>query len=653
MSDYVTGFQTASGIKKYDYNSLANLPESGSDATNTVISPNADYAEVGEWVDGNPDRENRLGYFIAIAEVGDNTIKIRKATSTDDIRGVSVYNPAFSGNASRDKYGEDGELLPQYNYIGLMGIVNIIDEGRCTVGGRCISNDDGIAVPSPNNMGYAVLERVDNRHVLIAIEPGADMIQRVKTDIVDIDEQLKRLNPSTEGLRYAARPPYEDDAGCYGVNIGASVEGDVIIASEYEGLPVAYIGNNAFSNRSSITSITIPNTVTSIGTYAFSNCTGLTSVVIPESMIEIKSGAFSGCSSLKSIIIPKGIYHIRDRVFSDCTNLTDVYYAGTKSQFDGIVSKSFNDPLFNATIHYNYISDFVTLSDKLGDPESLETESKEVVGAINELNEKVNEGGGSGGGSPENAVLSFTVSTDIPTTMSAIITAIQDGGGDISRYNYVQLTGYLTRLLLMQFQHYGGNTYKVNCNDVENGYKIYSASTDNVCSVTSKRISEFLEEGKPSATMPQIRFANFQKVELWDEETETLSTRYRFTVENLGGGTLQVGDKLQICCRRKYPNGKKKLRRMADIEITENDLNQRFLKIEVDPEDESVEKWLFRNDRNQSSVTTLSAMYFRLKRVTKYSDSDGKECNAIFSNVEQVWKTYILPCNGGWELNIK
>lgn len=156
-----------------------------------------------------------------------------------------------------------------------------------------------------------------------------------------------------------------------------------------------------------------------------------------------------------------------------------------------------------------------------------------------------------------------------------------------------------------------------------------------------------------SLQMPQIRFANFQKVELWDEETETLSTRYRFTVENLGGGTLQVGDKLQICCRRKYPNGKKKLRRMADIEITENDLNQRFLKIEVDPEDESVEKWLFRNDRNQSSVTTLSAMYFRLKRVTKYSDSDGKECNAIFSNVEQVWKTYILPCNGGWELNIK
>ena len=192
MSDnYVTGFYTKDGVKKYDYRALANLPESGTDITNTVISPNADYAEVGEWADGNPNGENRLGYFVSIAEVGDNTIKIRKATSEDDVRGVSVYNPAFSGNASKDKYGADGELLPQYNYIGVMGIVKIIDNGRCSVNGRCMPSDDGTAIPSTNNMGYAVLERVDERHVLIAVEPGADMIQRVKADIKAIEEQIE------------------------------------------------------------------------------------------------------------------------------------------------------------------------------------------------------------------------------------------------------------------------------------------------------------------------------------------------------------------------------------------------------------------------------------------------------------------------------
>lgn len=183
MADYITRIRTEDGDKQIDYNALANLPASVTDVTNTVISPNADYAEVGEWADGNPDDEDRLGYFIAVAEVGDNTIKIRKATSADDVRGVTVYNPAFSGNASADKYGADGELLKQYNYVGVMGIVKIIDNGLCAPQGRCMPGDDGTAVPSTNNMGYAVLERVDDTHVLIAVEPGADMIQRIKTDM--------------------------------------------------------------------------------------------------------------------------------------------------------------------------------------------------------------------------------------------------------------------------------------------------------------------------------------------------------------------------------------------------------------------------------------------------------------------------------------
>ncbi len=187
MADYITRIRTADGDKQIDYNALANLPNL-TDATNTVISPNADYAEVGEWADGNPDNEDRLCYFVAIAEVGDNTIKIRKATSNDDVRGVTVYNPAFSGNASKDKYGEDGDILPRYDYVGIMGIVKIIDNGTCAVNGRCMPADDGTAIPSSNNMGYAVLERVDDTHVLIAVEPGADMIQRVKTDVQKMQE---------------------------------------------------------------------------------------------------------------------------------------------------------------------------------------------------------------------------------------------------------------------------------------------------------------------------------------------------------------------------------------------------------------------------------------------------------------------------------
>lgn len=155
------------------------------DGTGTIISPNADYAEVGEWADGNPDGENRLGYFVAIDTTGDK-LMMRKATSADDVRGVTVVNPAFSGNATKEKYSAPGTLLPQYDYVGLMGIIPVIDNGTCEVHGRCMPADDGTAIPSSNNMGYSVLERVDDTHVLIAVEPGADMVQRIKTDIDEI-----------------------------------------------------------------------------------------------------------------------------------------------------------------------------------------------------------------------------------------------------------------------------------------------------------------------------------------------------------------------------------------------------------------------------------------------------------------------------------
>lgn len=137
--------------------------------------------------------------------------------------------------------------------------------------------------------------------------------------------------------------------------------------------------------------------------------------------------------------------------------------------------------------------------------------------------------------------------------------------------------------------------------------------------------------------LPRIRFANYILMDNGDG-----SATYRFTVENLGGGTLQVGDKLQICCRRKYGGGKRKLRKMAEVEITTDDLTNRFLKIEVTTYEDDVWngdwKWLFRNDHAKASQSQ-SAIYFRLKRVTAY-DGNGNECNAIFSNVETVWKTY-------------
>ena len=62
----------------------------------------------------------------------------------------------------------------------------------------------------------------------------------------------------------------------------------------------------AFFRCSGLTSITIPNSVTSIGDHAFVDCSGLTSVAIPNSVTSIGYRAFEGCDGLQSIIIPPG-----------------------------------------------------------------------------------------------------------------------------------------------------------------------------------------------------------------------------------------------------------------------------------------------------------------------------------------------------------
>ena len=89
---------------------------------------------------------------------------------------------------------------------------------------------------------------------------------------------------------------------------------------------VTSIKNYAFYNCSSLTSITIPNSVTSIDEYTFWNCSSLTSITIPNSVTSIGNYAFSGCSSLTSITIGNSVTSISEYAFSGCSSLTSVVW---------------------------------------------------------------------------------------------------------------------------------------------------------------------------------------------------------------------------------------------------------------------------------------------------------------------------------------
>ena len=82
---------------------------------------------------------------------------------------------------------------------------------------------------------------------------------------------------------------------------------EVIIPAKIDGGDVTAIGDQAFKNCKSLTSITIPNSVTSIGNSAFYNCTSLTSIEIPSSVTSVYENAFLSCQSLESIFLPKDL----------------------------------------------------------------------------------------------------------------------------------------------------------------------------------------------------------------------------------------------------------------------------------------------------------------------------------------------------------
>ena len=119
---------------------------------------------------------------------------------------------------------------------------------------------------------------------------------------------------------------------------------------------ISNISDYAFFGCSSLTTITIPNSVSTIGNSAFRDCSSLKYITIPNSVTSIDEGAFFGCSSLTSITIPNSVTTIKSNVFSDCTGLKSIKLPDSvtnigSSAFDGCSSlKSITIPNSVTTI---------------------------------------------------------------------------------------------------------------------------------------------------------------------------------------------------------------------------------------------------------------------------------------------------------------
>ena len=178
-------------------------------ATSSITSSGRDYAEYFEWQDLNVDAEDRRGYFVTLD--GD---KIKIAKSNDYILGIVSGQPSVIGNSDEDWRGryilddfgafiteefeyedieyneETGEMetviktgvkykenpdydsslqyiqredRPEWDAVGMLGVLSVRDDGTCEVNGYCKVTDDGIATASES--GYRVIKRINNNVV--------------------------------------------------------------------------------------------------------------------------------------------------------------------------------------------------------------------------------------------------------------------------------------------------------------------------------------------------------------------------------------------------------------------------------------------------------------------------------------------------------
>ena len=151
---------------------------------------------------------------------------------------------------------------------------------------------------------WKAIKMEDNRLSKIEIRCSDGTINKKKT--TDSYEYVIKDDDTVEIKKYVGNP----------VNVEVS--------SELEGKKVTSIRDSAFSNCSSLKSITLPDSISYIGDYAFEGCESLESINIPSSLTEINGNTFKSCTRLKEITIPKNIESIGYEAFSSCSNLKTV-----------------------------------------------------------------------------------------------------------------------------------------------------------------------------------------------------------------------------------------------------------------------------------------------------------------------------------------
>ncbi len=235
-----------------------------------------------------------------------NCTSLKTVTFGENSKLESIGSYAFSGctNLKTITFGENSKLesIGSYAFSGCYRLVEVYNKSNLTI------------TKGSYNYGYI------GYNALNVYTPTSGE---------------SKLETRSDGFVF-----YSDGDKNYLVNYLGN-ETELTLPENYKGGSYK-IYNYAFYNNTSLTSITIPESVTSIGNYAFSGCASLKTVTFGENskLESIGSYAFYGCSSLTSITIPESVTSIGSDAFYNCTSLKTVNF-GENSKLESIGYEAF------------------------------------------------------------------------------------------------------------------------------------------------------------------------------------------------------------------------------------------------------------------------------------------------------------------------
>lgn len=190
---------------------------------------------------------------------------------------------------------------------------------------KYVSYDNGVTysavTPSEYGIGGLIQKNSENCGYMPSPTGGTKWIASYQNSYGNYTTKSKECDNTIIGSNEV---PYSVNQTGIGIDSYTYLIKSVSIGECVKWIGYPNTNDGSFQNFDTLTSVTIPNSVTIINNSAFSGCHSLTGVTIPNSVVAIGYKAFNDCYSIKNVVIPNSVKSIGDSAFYNCTSLSSV-----------------------------------------------------------------------------------------------------------------------------------------------------------------------------------------------------------------------------------------------------------------------------------------------------------------------------------------